>query len=496
VDESSVAADGRNTQWPRIAIVGAGLGGIAAAAKLRMAGYSNLRVFEASPGPGGTWWTNRYAGCEVDTTSQAYSYSFLPYPWKSTHATQPELVEYSEHIIDHFGMRDDFRFNCALVEARWDGAKRKYIASLSTGEQEEFDVLVSAVGMFSVPNIPAWARTKVFEGLIVHSSDWPESIDIAGKRVAVVGTGSTACQLVPAIAETAASVLVFQREPGWIVPKPVVIFGEAERHRRIRQRWRDKLRRAAVYYTYAQAALKGYRVGSRLNRRNTQLALSYLESAVHDPEVRRALTPGYPFGCKRVIKATGYYEAFNRDNVTLVPTAVETMTKTGLVDASSREHEVDIVVLATGYRATDYLDTLPVTRSNGASLREKWAGDPRAYLGVTVPGFPNLFLLYGPNTNGGGPITGQHERQIEFIIRAFNKAEKARRHVIDTDEKALDSFVKYVDRANGRLHTAVSSGCHNYYTASSGRNVTQWPSSHLRYAWMLWRGIKGLRFSE
>ncbi|MCD9196979.1 flavin-containing monooxygenase [Aeromicrobium wangtongii] len=479
--------------WPRICIVGGGLGGIGTAVKLRQAGYEQFTIFESSSGPGGTWHTNRYPGCEVDTSSKGYSFSFMDYPWSSTHARQPELLGYAEAMIERFNLRDRFRFNTRVVEARWDDGRGAYSVILESGETLEFDVLVSAVGMFALPNIPQWPGMESFGGEMFHSSQWPESIDLSGKRVAVVGTGSTASQIVPEVAQVAETVKVFQRQPGWILPKPVRTFDDAEKRRIGRRRLRRKARRALMFWEYGVAA-KGFTVGSRQHRKMTGIALEYLDSAVTDPVIRQALTPSYPFGCKRPIKTSGFLESFNRSDVELVAQSVTAVSPSGLIDSAGKEHPLDAVIIATGFHASKYLATLPVYGLDGVELQEAWDGDPQAFLGITVPRFPNLFILYGPNTNGGGPITSQIERQIEFTVRAIRRAEKLGRHTILTDPSALTSFVAEVDQLNAQVQSAADAGCNNYYVSESGRNVTQWPTSHLRYILALRRGFGRLRF--
>ena len=467
-----------SVRGPSIAIVGAGFGGIATAVKLRRAGFHRFTVFEQSSGPGGTWWDNRYPGCAVDIPSHAYSFSFIPYDWRSTHATQPELLQYAHDVVDHFDIGSHFRFDTRVDEVRWDDERGGYVVRTEHGD-ERFDVVVSCLGLLNVPRFPRWPGLDEFAGPAFHTARWEHEHDLLGKRVAVVGTGSTAAQVVPAIAPDVAHLLVFQRQPGWIMPKGEREFTETERRRFRRRPIFQKLRRAKLFYL-DRRRFRAFDATSAKQRELRRLCLDYIRSTIASPQTRAAVTPDYPWGCKRVVLSSDFYPALNRDNVELVPRAVSRVTRSGVVDTEGHEHEVDVLVLATGFQPTRYLASLRVTGPGGVELHDAWANEPKAFLGITVAGFPNFFMLYGPNTNGGFSIIAQLERQAEVVVRAVKRIHR-RRTAVDTRPTAVDRYVRWIDRQIAKHASAMEADCTNYYHAPTGRNVTQWPRTHAWY---------------
>jgi cation diffusion facilitator CzcD-associated flavoprotein CzcO len=463
-----------------VAIIGGGFGGIAAAVKLRKAGISDFTVFERSPGPGGTWWDNRYPGCEVDIPSHAYSFSFAPYDWPRTHATQPELQEYAEWVIDRFGLRPRFRFGVGVESVAWDDADGVYLVRTDDGAERRFRFVISAVGLLNVPNYPSWPGLDEFEGVCFHTARWDEKADLTGKRVAIVGTGSTAVQIVPAIAPRVARLQVFQREPGWVEPKGERAFTAAERARFRRYPLLRRLYRLKLFLDSTRR-FKAYDLKGREQRRMRELCLRYIADTIEDPRVRAAVTPSFPWGCKRPIYASNFYPALNLPNVELIPHAVKEVTPKGVVDARGVEHETDVLILSTGFQPTRFLSQFTVTGRNGKDIQDFWGDRPRALLGATVPGFPNFFILYGPNTNGGFSIIAQLERQAEIAVRAIRTVLRRRAKLVDTRPDALDRHVRWLDRQLARHASAMGAGCHNYYHSPSGANVTQWPRTHFVY---------------
>ena len=464
----------------RVAIIGAGLGGIAAAVKLKKSTSAEFVVFEQSAGVGGTWYDNRYPGCEVDVHSHAYSFSFLKYDWKRTHATQPELLAYAEHVVEHFGLTPHLRLNTRVTDLVWEESTSTYTLSTADGDSHEFDVVISALGLLSVPRYPEWPGLETFAGPCFHTSRWEEH-DLTGKSVAVVGTGSTAVQIIPSIAPIAGQVHVFQREPGWIEPKN-------EREYTERERWMfrnvplvQRLHRARIFHQ-GNKRFKGYDVGSRRQRRMREVCERFIAGSIADPRTRAAVTPGYPWGCKRPVLSSTFYPALNRDNVELVPHAVTRVTPTGVVDAAGTTRDIDVLILSTGFQPTKFLAGLDVKGRDGRSIHDVWRERASAFLGITVPGFPNFFILYGPNTNGGVSVIAQLERQAEVMVGAVRRMERARHGSVDTSPNATRRFVEWVDRRLATSASAMNSGCHNYSHDPSGHNVTQWPAGHLAYA--------------
>ena len=475
----------------RVAIIGAGLGGLAAAVKLRQRTAAEFVIFEQSAGIGGTWRDNRYPGCEVDIHSHAYSYSFLKYEWPRTHATQPELLAYAEHVTKVFGLAAHLRLNTRVTSLTWEESAAHYVLSTEGGERHEFDVVIAAMGLLSVPRYPEWPGLAAFSGTCFHTARWEPEHDLSGKTVAVVGTGSTAAQVVPAIAPRVGRLYVYQREPGWIEPRQEREFTRRElwlyRHVPLAQR----THRAWLFYQ-AVRRFKGFDVRSERQRQLRAACVAFINRSIADPAVREAVTPRYPWGCKRVVLASTFYEAFNRPNVELVPHEVTRATPTGLVDATGAERQVDVLILSTGFQPTSFLAGLEVKGRDGRGIHEAWQGRPNAFLGITVAGFPNFFILYGPNTNGGGSIIHQLERQAEVAANAVRRLERGTvlgrwglgRPVrsVDTKPEAQRRWVGWIDRRLATAASAMDSGCHNYYHVVGGANVTQWPGTHIGYA--------------
>ncbi|MDG4832526.1 NAD(P)/FAD-dependent oxidoreductase [Solwaraspora sp. WMMD1047] len=475
------ATPAKNGREPiRVAIIGAGLGGIAAAVKLRRSTSAQVVIFEQSAGVGGTWYDNRYPGCEVDVHSHAYSFSFLKYDWPRTHATQPELLAYAEHVVDRFGLRPLLRLNTRVTELAWEESTSTYRLSTERGDSEEFDVVISALGLLNVPRYPEWPGLDTFVGPCFHTSRWEEH-DLTGKTVAVVGTGSTAVQIVPAIAPAARQVYVFQREPGWIEPKNEREFTARERSWYRRVPFAQRLNRARIFHQ-GNRRFKGYDVGSRRQRRMREVCERFIAATIDDPATRAAVTPHYPWGCKRPVLSSTFYPTLNRHDVELVPHAVRQVTPTGVIDATGTRRDIDVLILSTGFQPTKFLSSLDVKGRDGRSIHDVWRERASAFLGITVPGFPNFFMLYGPNTNGGVSVIAQLERQAEVVVRSVRRLERTRRRLVDTSPAATRRFLAWIDRRMVTHASAMNAGCHNYYHDPAGHNVTQWPAGHLAYA--------------
>jgi cation diffusion facilitator CzcD-associated flavoprotein CzcO len=466
----------------RIAVIGAGFGGIATAYYLRRAGLGDFEVFERNDGPGGVWWANRYPGAEVDTPNHVYSFSFMPFDWSRSHVQRDELLTYMKATLDRFDLWRHFHFNTTVTSVDWDDTAQTYSVEIDR-ERREFDFVISCVGLLSEPRFPDWPGMETFRGPRFHTSQWQDH-DLHSRRVAVVGTGSTSAQLVPRIAEQGAEVVVFQREPGWIDPKPVALYSDEER-RALSKPLRYRLKRISGYRAAAKARDRGriHMPGSESNRRATELRRAYISSVFADhPELSRALTPDYPFYGKRPIHDSRFYEALKRDNVSLVPRAVESVTPDGLVDTNGTTHKIDVLVLATGFRPSQFLAQLRVTGRGGLDIHEQWADDPAAFLGVTVPRFPNFFMLYGPNTNN--PVVLFFlERQAEFAVRSIRRVLRRGASAVEVKPLYHDIYNAWLQE---HMRDSVWELANNYYKSRSGRVVTQWPVSPTVY-WALSR---------
>jgi cation diffusion facilitator CzcD-associated flavoprotein CzcO len=464
---------------PKVAVIGAGFGGIAAAVRVKRAGIHTFAIYEASLGIGGTWWDNTYPGAEVDVGSHLYCFSFKAHNWSRTHARQPELQHYLEETVDEFGLRPHLHLGVSLESATWDDERHIWELRFDDGRVDDCNVLVSAVGFLNVPRYPDWPGLADFDGPKFHTARWEADHDLAGKVVAVVGTGSSATQIVPAIQPVVKQLYVFQREPGWIMPKGERDFTADDRAafanpwRRRRDRWRQR-------YLLERSLWRGhlYRPGTKTNEARRRFCLDYIERKFADrPDLRDAVTPRYPYPGKRPIFASTFYSALKKDNVELVARAVTSVTRTGVVDTDGSERTVDVIVMATGFRAADYLGRVRVVGRGGRTLQEHWAGEPRAYLGITVAGFPNFFMIYGPGTNGGEIVT-MLESQAEYAVRALKRMIRERVTAVEVKPSFEARWYRWLQHTMDGTSWTMSN---NYFTSSTGKVVTQWPYGNVQY---------------
>jgi cation diffusion facilitator CzcD-associated flavoprotein CzcO len=459
------------------------MGGISAGVLLRKAGIDTFTIYESSERVGGTWWDNQYPGAEVDVDSYVYSFPFKRYDWSRTHARQAELHRYLEETVVDFDLGRNLRLGTDVTRAVWDDDVHEYALTLSNGEQTSCHVLISAVGFLNVPRLPDWPGLDSFEGPCFHTARWEQGHDLAGKRVAVVGTGSTASQLVPALQPLVGSLVLFQREPGWVLPKGDRDYTPEER-RRLSNPFVYHVRRAKWYWGAEKRLYDGgaYRPGAPANIAAEQAARSYIAHVFAErPDLAEAVTPRYPFWGKRTIFSSDFYPALLQPNVELVPRAVVSVTPRGVVDVDDVEHEADVLVLATGFQPTNYLAHLEVVGREGISLQKYWDGEPRAFLGVTVPTFPNFFMLYGPGTNGG-EIALNLRNQAAFARRAIKRMMRERVTAVEVKPSWADPYHAWL---MSKMHDTAWAVSNNYFTTESGKVVTQWPYSALDYGALL-----------
>ena len=465
-------------------VIGAGLGGVTMAVRLRQAGFNDFVVLEAEDGAGGTWRINDYPGAEVDVNSAIYSLPFRDHVWSRTHARQPELLACIDETLDLFDVRDHFRFGVRVREVRWDDDTRTHTLTTTVGECLTCDVVVSAVGMLSDPKEPDWPGIDKLQGRVFHSQRWPKDLDVSGKRVAVVGTGASAVQIVPSIAADAKRLHVFPREPGWLLPKRDRDYSEDEL-RELRNPFTRRWRRVKMMLKNEWAYLHNpvYEVNSKRNVKARDMALRYLDAMFHDrPDLKEALTPRYPFSGKRRLLSDAYFPALKRENVELVSSAVSSITETGVVDGQGFEREVDVIVAAIGFKASSYLSSLRVSGRGGRSLHDEWRDGAFAFLGVAVPGFPNLYLIYGPNTNGAAPITWMHERQAAYVVSNLRRMSRAGARAIDVKPSWTSRYNEWLQR---RLRRTAWAQANNYFRGPKGQIVTQWRDGLVVYSLLL-----------
>ncbi|ORB73465.1 flavin-containing monooxygenase [Mycobacterium scrofulaceum] len=474
----------RRHRPPKVAIIGAGFGGLGAAVALRRAGIDDLVIIEGDDGVGGTWRRNTYPGAACDIQSHLYSFSFAPNKsWSRTYARQPEILAYLESVADDFDLRRHLMLGTRVRSVRWNGVSwdcrldRSGDALTLTA-----DVVVSAVGLFGAPRLPDLAGLTDFTGTLMHTAEWDHRIELAGKKVAVVGTGASGVQAVPELAKVADRVSVFQRTPPWMVPKDDRPYSAAElaRFRRDplavrRTRWQIWKFQHDNTATFADDPVVTAR---------THVATSFLERTVADERLRRALTPEYPFRCKRVLLGDEFYRALQRDNVELITEPIDRIGPSSVRTSAGRAVDVDAIVLATGFETSRYLAGIDVIGRGGRRLHDHWGDDPSAYLGVAVSGFPNFFMLYGPNTNqGGNSIVYILEAGARLVASAVSRLAR-RGGYVDVRPEAEK---RYNAELSADLERTIWTRCDSYFRSPSGRIVTQWPYTELEYARRTWR---------
>ncbi|MFJ9387789.1 flavin-containing monooxygenase [Nocardioides sp. NPDC101246] len=470
----------------RALVIGAGISGIAMGIRLKRAGIDDFRILEQANGLGGTWRVNTYPGAAVDIASLIFQFGFHTHPWRRTHARQDEVLEYLDQVASDAGLEPHLVFDTRVTEVRWDEERHQWQVTTSTSEVYVADVLVSAVGLLSNPNHAAWPGLDRFRGPVMHTQQWRHDVELSDARVAVVGVGSSSAQIVPAIAPTARSVTVFQRDPGWVLPKGERVFDENELRRGSR-RWARRLDRTVQIVRKEWRNLTGrpsYVAGSRRNQQMEQLARGYIDTVFADrPELRAAVTPTYPFEGKRVVLSDDFYPALRRDDVRLVARPVASATPTGLVDVDGEHHEVDVIVTATGFTASEFLAGYDVIGRRGRRLRDTWAEGAFAHVGMTVPGYPNFYLLFGPNTNGSGAVSiyWKAEQQAAWVVADLRRMRRRGLTAIDTHELACTAYNAWLQR---RLRRTVWAQASNYFKHPSGRIVTQFDGS-ITLQWLL-----------
>lgn len=465
----------------RVVIVGSGFGGLAMALELARHGVDDFVLLEKAADVGGVWRENTYPGAGCDIPSPYYSYSFEPNPgWPARFSLQPQILAYIEGLVDKHRLRGRIRFNTAVTAAEFDEGTATWRVTVDSGEVIEADVLVPATGQLSQPSLPNIPGRGSFAGAAFHSARWDHGVDLAGKRVAVIGTGASAVQFVPRVQPQAAHLTLFQRTPPYVVPKPDRAY--SPRHLALFRRF-PPAQAAERLLCFAGLELLTLGVadgvaGRQVARAVTAIALRHLRRQVPDPPLRATLTPGYPVGCKRVLFANNYYPALAQPNVTVETAGITRITPRGVLTDDGVLHEADVIVYGTGFATQEPLGSVDVRGVGGLSLKEVWRDGARAHLGVTVPGFPNLFLVYGPNTNlGSGSIIYMLERQARYIRQLVQELRPG--SYLDVREDVARGFDEEVQ---SRLATSVWARCSSWYRNSDGRVTANWPGLVSEYA--------------
>jgi cation diffusion facilitator CzcD-associated flavoprotein CzcO len=457
---------------PRVAIIGAGPGGMCMAIKLKAAGFDDLVILERSDSVGGTWNRNTYPGCACDIQSHLYSYSFEIKPdWSRPYATQPEILQYLEFCATKYGILPHCRFGSEVVRATWNESSASWTVELASGDRVEAEIVVSALGMFNELTWPDIEGLDSFAGTSFHSAQWNWDHDLTGEAVGVIGSAASAVQFVPEIVKQAGQVYLYQRTANWVLPKMDDPWSPEE----LEGRRRDVNLALAIRRQIFEAVDSGQTFSNLDLNAEREASVLAAMAVVKDPEVRAKLVPTHPYGCKRPLNSNNYYESFNRPNLELVTDPIERITSDSIVTIDGRSRRVDTLVIATGFAATRYLSAIDVVGRDGVHIDDAWDDGAIAYLGVTTAGFPNLFMLYGPNTNNGS-ILSMIEYQVDYVMRLLELLTTEEVAWIDVKPGVMQSYNDDVQRAMAGV-SVWQAGCSGYYRSPSGRIVTQWPYS-------------------
>lgn len=463
-----------------VLVIGAGPGGICAGITLARAGIRDFVIVEKAAGVGGTWWHNRYPGAECDVQSHLYSFSFEPKPdWSRPYSGQAEIREYVEHVARKHGMLPHCRLGQEVRSLRWDESAARWRVRTADGHELAARFVISAIGMFNDIALPDIAGLGDFAGTLFHTARWQDGHDLTGERVALIGSAASAVQTAPEIAPIVAQLDLYQRTPQWVLPKKDTPFSQAElahfrAHPEAVAALREQIYReveAFVLFDDPRALAEAEEAG----RRNLEV--------VSDPELRRRLTPSWSYGCRRPLLSNVYYPIFNRPNVRLVDEGIDRIVPDGVVTARGELRRADTIILATGFETTRYLSALDVTGRGGVHIREAWRDGAIAYQGITTAGFPNLFMVYGPNTNNNSLIT-MLELETDYAVRHIRRMLDERLAWIDVTPEAQATYNEQLQKDIAGI-TVWRSDCRGYYRAPSGRIVTQFPYTMTTYARML-----------
>ncbi|MDO9237760.1 MAG: NAD(P)/FAD-dependent oxidoreductase [Aquabacterium sp.] len=457
-------------------IIGTGFGGQAAAINLKNIGITDFLMLERRAWMGGTWSQNSYPGAAVDVQSPLYSLSFEPYKWTQMFAEQDELVQYTNHVIDKHKLREKVKLNANVSKVQWDDDKQLWEITTDDAGTFHAKFLINASGPLSTPVIPDFKGRDSFKGKSFHTNNWDHNYDYRGKRVAIIGSGASAAQVIPAIAGDVKSLHVFQRTPHWVLPRPDRKFSPLMRSL-LGSTLIYKALRTAIYWTLESRVIGFKYSKTMLNLVAQRQSLKNIKAQLHDPKLQAAVTPEYTIGCKRIILSSTLYPALARPNVSLhtKDDGIAEITETGIMTRKGQKLDVDLIIYSTGYDATDGVISYPVIGKGGRSVQDAWSEFPRAYLGTTLPGFPNLFVVTGPNTGiGHTSAIFVIEAQLEYIMRAIKAVQSKQAKSIEVTSKAESDYT-------GMIHEEMkktvwkTGGCHSWYQSKSGHVIAMFP---------------------
>lgn len=467
----------------RVIVVGAGFSGLCMAAQLRREGEDSFLVLEKSAGVGGTWRDSIYPGCTSDIPSHLYSLSFVPKTdWSRLYPSQPELAGYLNEIVEKYDLRSNIRLNTKMESAAWDEARSLWIVRTGDGSEISAAVLVLAIGVLHVPALPRLNGIEKFEGVAFHSSEWRDGCQLSGKKVAVIGTGASAVQFVPEIAGQVDKLVIYQRNAPWVFPKHDRPIGALEKSL-LRRVPGFRLGFRFLIYLFQESLAQGLNGNMRKIELGEKLAREFLERQIADPKMRERLTPNYRLGCKRILISNDYYSALVRENVELVTEPIREIKSDRIIAMDGTEHPADVIIFGTGFQAVETFRKLAIRGRDGVSLGVKWKDEIRSYYGLCVNGFPNFFMLLGPNTvAGNNSAIYMIEAQVEYVLRCLLQMRRRSLASIDVKSEVQNKFYHQLQERLGRTLWQVG-GCRSWYQDQERRNCVLWPGFTFTYRW-------------
>jgi cation diffusion facilitator CzcD-associated flavoprotein CzcO len=492
MSQADTSGAGANVVHPHrldVLVIGSGFGGLCMAIKVKEAGL-RVMVLERRNEVGGTWSQNTYPGCACDTQSHHYSLSFALNPdWTQRFAPQPEILAYLKDVAKKFDLYPHIRFGDAVEQAIFDEPQSEWVVTCQSGQRFRARFLVSAVGQLNEPAFPDIPGAADFSGISMHTAAWDASYDFRGKKVAVIGNGASAIQLIPELAKTVDRLAVFQRSPNWLIPKLNKVFRTSDKFLFRNLPLLMRIYRWSIYWAW-ERSWPEFLVASDQARKRTRTVLAGLEAEVPGAALRDDLTPDYPLGCKRILLSDDFLATMQKDNVTLITDGIDHIEGNGIVTRDGRKIDVDCLVYATGFKAHQFLPGITVLGRRGRNLKEDWAkaGGANAYLGIALPGYPNFFMTYGPNTNlGHNSIVFMLECQAHYILQLIRAARRDNRAIVEVTAAASEAFQSRLE--DDLAKTAWAGSCSSWYKSAKGRIINNWSSSTIRY-WLLTRRFK------
>ncbi len=468
---------------PHVTIIGSGVGGLCMAMQLHNAGVTNFEIVEKAGDIGGTWRDNTYPGCACDVPSHFYSFSFEGRSdWSSTFPPQTEIFGYLNSLVEKYRLREKTRFNAEIESAEFNETSQKWNLHTKSGETLETDIVVTALGQLNRPKVPEIKGQDSYKGPIFHSAEWQHDVDLKGKRVAIIGNGPSAAQFIPEVAKMAEHLTVFQRSPCHVVPRNDEPYSALQKAMFKYIPGYRKFMRGLIYwslesnFTAFNDIKKTRFLIKALNFSGTitDAVEEHFDEQVTDPRLREILKPDYPIGCKRVVISDEYYPALHRENVHVETTGIQQITATGIETVDGKAHEYDAIIYGTGFASTDFLAPMEISGRQKTDLNKVWKDGAEAYLGISMPNFPNLFMLYGPNTNlGHNSIIYMIECQVNYVVNAVQAMQARNLTTMDVKASKMSEFADYL---KARLSTSVwEKECDSWYKNEAGKVTNNWP---------------------